>query len=118
MNSINLHNRVLKEAVIAATIALVGAYAPVANAGSNAGMAGAFLRMGLGARALALGDVGVAIPGDGYGLYYNPATLPYLKERALLTTYTYLALDRHLNFVGFALPLHPPSQRSRPPSRP
>ncbi len=78
-------------------------------AGTNAGTAGAFLRMGLGARDLAMGDVGVAIPGNGYGIYYNPASLPYLEKRTALTTYTYLALDRQLNFVGFASPLHPPA---------
>ncbi len=77
-------------------------------AGSNAGLAGAFLRLGLGARALAMGDVGVAIPGSGFGIYYNPATLPYLENRTLLSSYSYLSLDRHLNFAGFATPLHPP----------
>jgi len=81
----------------------------VTQAGTNAGTAGAFLRMGLGARALAMGDVGVAQPGDGYGIYYNPASLPYLTEQTILTTYNYLSLDRHLNFVGFASPLKPPS---------
>lgn len=80
-----------------------------AAAGTNAGTAGAFLRMGLGARALAMGDVGVAIPGNGFGIYYNPAALPYLKQMTALSTYNYLSLDRHLNFIGFAAPLHPPA---------
>jgi len=76
-------------------------------AGTNAGMAGAFLRMGLGARALAMGDVGVAIPASGFGIYYNPASLPHLERMALLTSYSFLPLGRQLNFVGFAAPLHP-----------
>lgn len=80
-------------------------------AGSNAGTAGAFLRMGLGARALAMGDVGVAVPGNSYGIYYNPASLPYLTKKTFSSTYNYLALDRHLNFVGFAAPLKPPAAR-------
>lgn len=88
------------------------AWIPAANAGSNAGTAGAFLRMGLGARALAMGDVGVAIPGNGYGIFYNPASLPYLEKKTVLTTYNYLSLDRHLNFIGFATPLHPPAAES------
>lgn len=83
-----------------------------ANAGTNAGMAGAFLRLGLGARALALGDVGVAVPGDGFGIYYNPASLPHLKQMTLLTSYSFLSFDRQLNFVGFASPLHPPADRA------
>lgn len=81
----------------------------MAQAGSNSGMAGAFLRMGLGARALAMGDVGVAIPGNAYGVYYNPASLPYLSLKTVMTSYSYLSLDRHFNFIGFASPLHPPA---------
>ena len=92
---------------ISLTALLIGIAFTSVHAGSNAGMAGAFLRMGLGARALAMGDVGVALPGDGFGIYYNPASLPYLKARTVLTTYNYLSLDRHLNFVGFASPLRP-----------
>ncbi len=38
----------------------------------NGGFAGAFLRMGLGARAVAMGNSGVARPMDGFALYYNP----------------------------------------------
>jgi len=53
--------------------------------------------------------VGVAIPGSGYGIYYNPASLPYLQARTVLTSYSYLSLDRHFNFVGFAAPLRPPA---------
>ncbi|RJP74146.1 MAG: hypothetical protein C4524_13225 [Candidatus Zixiibacteriota bacterium] len=71
-------------------------------------MAGAFLRMGLGARNLALGDAGTALPGNGWGIYYNPASLPFLQDPTVLTSYSHLSLDRHLNFVGFAAPLKPP----------
>lgn len=89
--------------------AALGLTCNATQAGSNAGTAGAFLRMGLGARALSMGDVGVAIPASGFGIYYNPASLPYLEKRTLLTTYNYLSLDRHFNFVGFASPLIPPT---------
>lgn len=109
------NSNIAKMVVVLSVTALFSSIAPSAQASGNAGMAGAFLRMGLGARALALGDVGVAIPGDGYGMYYNPASLPYLTERSLLTSYTYLSLDRHLNFVGFAMPLHPPAKGSGNP---
>jgi hypothetical protein len=94
---------------ISLLVALLVMLTHSASAGSNAGTAGAFLRMGLGARALSMGDVGVALPGNPYGIYYNPASLPYLTERTVLTTYNYLSLDRHFNFVGFASPLKPPS---------
>jgi hypothetical protein len=81
-------------------------------AGTNAGLAGAFLRLGLGARALAMGDVGVALPASGYGIYYNPASLPFLDRMTLLTSYSFLPLDRQLNVVGFAAPLHPLTGRA------
>ncbi|TKJ41822.1 hypothetical protein CEE37_04435 [candidate division LCP-89 bacterium B3_LCP] len=102
--------RLVLTAIIMFSLSAANVYA-----GSNAGMAGAFLRMGLGARSLAMGDVGVAIPGDGFGIYYNPASLPFLEERTFLTSYNYLSLDRHLNFVGFATPLRPPSAQSGNP---
>ncbi|MFH1862668.1 MAG: hypothetical protein ABH878_07635 [bacterium] len=79
------------------------------QAGSNAGMAGAFLRMGLGARALGMGDVGVAIPGDGFGIFYNPAALPHLQHKTFMASYSYLSLERRYHFIGFAAPLHPPA---------
>ncbi len=99
---------ICKSVFFAVAVLMLGS-SRFALAGTNAGTAGAFLRMGLGARALAMGDVGAALAGDGYGIYYNPASLPYLKKKTFLSTYNYLALDRHLNFVGFAAPLKPPA---------
>ena len=92
-------------------LAILGIAVPL-YAGTNAGLAGAFLRLGLGARALAMGDVGVALPASGYGIYYNPASLPHLERMTLLTSYSLLPLDRQLNFVGFAAPLHPLAGRA------
>ena len=65
--------------------------------------------MGLGARDLAMGDVGTAVPGNPYGIYYNPASLPFLQKKTALATYNYLSLDRRFHFIGFASPLHPPA---------
>ncbi|MFH1214231.1 MAG: PorV/PorQ family protein [Candidatus Neomarinimicrobiota bacterium] len=77
------------------------------GANDNAGYAGAFLRMGLGARATAMGNAGVALPVNGFGVYYNPAGLAFLKERHLALTYSFLSLDRQFHFVGISLPLKP-----------
>ncbi len=78
-----------------------------AETGDNAGYAGAFLRMGLGARSLAMGNSGVADSENGFAAYYNPAGLSYLKDRHLSLTYYFLSLDRQLHYVGLALPLKP-----------
>ena len=78
-----------------------------ADTGDNAGYAGSFLRMGLGARSLAMGNSGVADSENGFAAYYNPAGLSYLKDRHLSTTYYFLSLDRQLHYVGLAFPLKP-----------
>lgn len=75
--------------------------------GDNGGYAGSFMRMGLGARALGMGNAGVADCENGFAAYYNPAGLPYLSDRHLSTTYYFLSLDRQLHYVGFALPIKP-----------
>jgi len=75
----------------------------------DGGYAGAFLRMGLGARAKALGDAYSAIPEGAVAGFYNPALLPHLKERQLVASYSFLTLDRNFDYIGFAMPLNPPA---------
>jgi len=73
----------------------------------NAGYAGAFLRMGLGARASAMGNSGVALAEDGFGIYYNPAGLAFMREKHVALTYSFLSLDRQFHFTGVSIPLEP-----------
>lgn len=73
----------------------------------NGGFAGAFLRVGLGARALGMGNAQVANPENGYGIYYNSAGLPYLPKFTFAISYSSMSLDRRFNYVGFAAPLEP-----------
>ena len=75
----------------------------------DGGYAGAFLRMGIGARAKAMGDAYTAIPQGAMAGIYNPALLPHLKEREALVSFAFLPLDRNLDFVGYAQPLSPNS---------
>jgi len=79
----------------------------LAETGDNGGYAGSFLRMGLGARSLAMGNSGVADCQNGFAVYYNPAALPYLAGRHLSLTYYFLSLDRQLHYAGLALPIRP-----------
>jgi len=78
-----------------------------AESDANAGYAGAFLRMGLGARASAMGNSGVACTGDGFGIYYNPASLAFLREKQVALTYSFLSLDRQFHYAGISLPVEP-----------
>ncbi|MEL6820965.1 MAG: hypothetical protein AAFP70_04320, partial [Calditrichota bacterium] len=73
----------------------------------NGGFAGSFLRIGLGARGIAMGNAQVASADYGYGVYYNPGALPMLKDRQFSASFSSMSLDRKFNYVGLALPLKP-----------
>ena len=88
-------------------IALLGAQISVAESRGDGGYAGAFLRMGFEARTKALGDAFTAVPEGAVAGIYNPATLPNLKSRQANLSTSFLPLDRHLHYIGFALPIHP-----------
>ncbi|MBL7074049.1 hypothetical protein ISS37_02260 [candidate division KSB1 bacterium] len=75
--------------------------------GASQGAAGAFLRMGLGAKAMAMGDAFVAGGNDGFAGFYNPALLPSLVGRWIALSYRFLALDRRFMYLGYASPLKP-----------
>ncbi len=75
------------------------------------GFAGSFLRMGVGARAIAMGGAFTAVPQSAVAGYYNPGGLPFLARPQLAFSGGVLALDRAHNFVGFATALHPARQQ-------
>lgn len=64
--------------------------------------AGAFARMGFGARGLSMGNALVSDAfGDVYG-YYNPSLAVYQQQGIINLGYTFMSVDRKLNFVSFA----------------
>ncbi|MDZ7261694.1 MAG: hypothetical protein ONB05_06280 [candidate division KSB1 bacterium] len=71
------------------------------------GYAGAFLRMGLGARPRALGEAYTALAQGTYAGFYNPAGLPWLTSKELNICFSLLPLDRKFNYIGVAIPLKP-----------
>ncbi|HNW58149.1 MAG TPA: hypothetical protein PKI62_00565 [bacterium] len=94
-----------KVCAIAGTLVLL-AQAVVAAEGDG-GYAGAFLRMGIGARAKAMGDAFSAVAEDAFAGIYNPALLPHLKGRQAALSYAFLPLDRKLDYIGYAQPVRP-----------
>jgi|Deesub1362B_J571_1020462.scaffolds.fasta_scaffold08526_2 hypothetical protein len=78
-----------------------------------AGQAGAFLRMGLGARALAMGNAFTAVGADGFSGYYNAASLPFMHRPELAFQLSFLPLDRTLGYVGYSTYLHPRALASK-----
>lgn len=77
------------------------------QAEGNGGYAGAALRMGLGARALAMGNAGIADYNGGYAFYYNPALSAAVKNKTISLSSRSMSLDRFSNFIGFTMPAPP-----------
>ena len=97
----------MKKTLSTILLLLLFSYSLPARDGDG-GYAGAFLRMGIGARAKALGDAHTAIPEGAISAIYNPALLPHLKNRQLALSVAFLPLDRKLNYIGYAQSLNPP----------
>ncbi|MCU0644216.1 MAG: hypothetical protein MUC94_08125 [bacterium] len=70
-------------------------------------LAGAFLRMGLGARANAMGGAFTGVAEGAVAAYYNPAGIPFLEKREIMLSYRFLSLDRNFNYIGFATGVRP-----------
>lgn len=64
-------------------------------------MAGSFSRMGFGARGMGMGNsLGAVIDGNLVS-YYNPAVSAFQEDNYFQTSYSFLSLDRSLNFLNY-----------------
>ena len=71
----------------------------------DAGYAGAYLTVPIGARPTAMGGAYLAISDDGSGPLYNPAGLASLNSPLFSASYRAMQLDRSLGFVSGAFPV-------------
>jgi hypothetical protein len=71
-------------------------------AAESAGQAGAYLKMGVGARALGMGSAFTAIADDSTAAFWNPAGLAKLKRDEASFMHANLTLDRDYNFFNYA----------------
>jgi len=71
------------------------------------GAAGSFLRLGVGARAKAMGDAYSGLARGIEASYYNPAGLPFLDKKEVVASYRVLSLDRQFTYLGFGVPIRP-----------
>lgn len=73
--------------------------------------AGGFSRMGFSTRGLSMSNAMVSdIFGETSGIY-NPALSVFMKESKVDLGYTFLSLDRKLNFIGFTTKVKLPQQK-------
>lgn len=71
----------------------------------SAGRAGAYLKMGVGARALGMGSAFTALADDSTAAFWNPAGLAKLKKAEASFMHADLSMDREYNFFNYAHPL-------------
>ncbi len=70
------------------------------------GQAGAFLRAGVGARAMGMGNAFTATANDVSAIYWNPAGLGGLQSIEFVGAYSILSLQRGYNFLAACFPTH------------
>ena len=73
----------------------------------SAGNAGAFARLGFGARGMGMGNAISAVNASAINTYYNPALSPFSGQRTGSATIGILSLDRYLNFLSYTQALAP-----------
>ncbi len=91
---------------LASLICAIPLVARAQDDGARGGAPGAYSRLGIGARGLALGNALVAGTADGMAsALYNPALLPLASSRSVSASGGLLTLDRRLNVLQINLPL-------------
>ncbi|MDD3147670.1 MAG: PorV/PorQ family protein [Candidatus Riflebacteria bacterium] len=68
----------------------------------SAGQAGAYLKMGVGARALGMGSAFTALADDSTASFWNPAGLARLEKNEGSFMHADLSMDREYNFFNYA----------------
>ena len=90
----------MKKIFFLVVILSTAAFAQPEFSGINS-MVGAFSRMGFGARGMGMGNAISALKEGNLVSYYNPALASFQVGNSFQTSYSFLSLDRSLNFVNF-----------------
>ena len=75
--------------------------------GQSGGKAGAFARMGFGARGIAMGNAMTAVADGDIISYYNPALNSFIERKIASVSFGILSFDRYLNFLTYSQPIRP-----------
>jgi opacity protein-like surface antigen len=89
----------IKSSLLILLVSLVGIAQPKFSSISS--MPGAFSRMGFGARGIGMGNAMSAVVEGNLVSYYNPALIVHQENNSFQTSYSFLSLDRSLNFLNF-----------------
>jgi hypothetical protein len=71
------------------------------------GTAGSFARMGFSSRGMGMGNALASITVGEISTYYNPALSPFSAEKNACVSYSFLSLDRQLNFLSYTQSVQP-----------
>ncbi|MCU7489869.1 MAG: hypothetical protein ACM3UR_04050 [Bacteroidota bacterium] len=74
---------------------------PQAGYSEISSMPGAFSRLGFGARGIGMGNAMSSITEGNLVSYYNPALSAFQQDNSFAASYSFLSLDRTLNFLNF-----------------
>lgn len=86
------------------SVLCMAAVAQIGYAQAASGQPGAFLRLGVGARALSLGGAFTALADDPSAGFWNAAGLSQIDQLQFSAAYSDLALGRTYNYAGAAVP--------------
>ena len=96
-------NRNMKQ-LIGFLSALLGSVSIPLGAAGEGGQAGAFLRYGVGARAMGMGRAYVSVSNDASSVYWNPAGMMELRQAEVSSMYSNLYYDAQYSHFGAVLP--------------
>lgn len=92
--------------ILALAILIAYCSPAAANDFSKVGSAGAqFLKVGMGARYIGLGEASTAVVNDAYAMYWNPAGMSHMEATEFAFTNVNWIEDVALNYVSLATPM-------------
>ncbi|UCE66687.1 MAG: PorV/PorQ family protein [Candidatus Zixiibacteriota bacterium] len=80
-------------------------WSPCLSESECGGSAGAFLDIGIGAKAIAMGKAYSAMAGDATALFWNPAGLALSDKKEISAMHAFIFEDRAINYAAFVYPI-------------
>ncbi|HDL01005.1 MAG TPA: PorV/PorQ family protein [candidate division Zixibacteria bacterium] len=95
---------VMKKILLFAVLTLFCLSTSLLAEDGDAGYAGSFLQVPIGARPTAMGGAFISISNDASGSFYNPAGMSIIKKSIFATSYRAMQLDRKLGYTAILFP--------------